>query len=53
MHGGGALDGGAVEIDASASSQFVSALLLSGPRFNQGVEVRHVGATLRPSRTSG
>ncbi|WP_330173699.1 3-phosphoshikimate 1-carboxyvinyltransferase [Streptomyces sp. NBC_01498] len=46
VHGGGALDGGAVEIDASASSQFVSALLLSGPRFNQGVEVRHVGATL-------
>lgn len=46
MHGGGALDGGTVEIDASSSSQFVSALLLSGPRFNQGVEVRHVGATL-------
>jgi 3-phosphoshikimate 1-carboxyvinyltransferase len=46
VHGGGALDGGTVEIDASSSSQFVSALLLSGPRFNQGVEVRHVGATL-------
>ncbi|WP_329381857.1 3-phosphoshikimate 1-carboxyvinyltransferase [Streptomyces sp. NBC_01716] len=46
VHGGGALDGGTVEIDASASSQFVSALLLSAPRFNQGVEVRHVGATL-------
>ncbi|MFF3749639.1 3-phosphoshikimate 1-carboxyvinyltransferase [Streptomyces sp. NPDC002018] len=46
VHGGGALDGGAVEIDASASSQFVSALLLSGARFNQGVEVRHVGAVL-------
>jgi 3-phosphoshikimate 1-carboxyvinyltransferase len=46
VHGGGALDGGRVEIDASSSSQFVSALLLSGPRFNQGVEVRHVGATL-------
>ena len=35
--------GGSVAIDASSSSQFVSALLLSGPRFNQGVEVRHVG----------
>lgn len=46
VHGGGALDGGTVEIDASSSSQFVSALLLSAPRFNQGVEVRHVGATL-------
>ncbi|MFD7319897.1 3-phosphoshikimate 1-carboxyvinyltransferase [Streptomyces sp. NPDC059875] len=46
VHGGGALDGGPVEIDASSSSQFVSALLLSAPRFNQGVEVRHVGATL-------
>ncbi|MEU3526058.1 3-phosphoshikimate 1-carboxyvinyltransferase [Streptomyces sp. NPDC038707] len=46
VHGGGALDGGPVSVDASSSSQFVSALLLSGPRFNQGVEVRHTGATL-------
>ncbi|MFE3601419.1 3-phosphoshikimate 1-carboxyvinyltransferase [Streptomyces sp. NPDC059142] len=46
VHGGGALDGGTVEIDASASSQFVSALLLSAPRFNQGVEVRHTGSVL-------
>lgn len=46
VHGGGALEGGRVEIDASSSSQFVSALLLSAPRFNQGVEVRHVGAAL-------
>src|SRR4051812_4689374 len=46
VHGGGALDGGPVEIDASSSSQFVSALLLSGPRFNQGVEVRHTGSSL-------
>ncbi|CAM5557234.1 3-phosphoshikimate 1-carboxyvinyltransferase 1 [Streptomyces xanthochromogenes] len=46
VHGAGALEGGRVEIDASSSSQFVSALLLSAPRFNQGVEVRHVGATL-------
>ncbi|WP_455356022.1 3-phosphoshikimate 1-carboxyvinyltransferase [Streptomyces sp. SYSU K217416] len=46
VHGGGALDGGTVEIDASSSSQFVSALLLSAPRFNQGVEVRHVGGPL-------
>ncbi|MEV7982291.1 3-phosphoshikimate 1-carboxyvinyltransferase [Streptomyces sp. NPDC086519] len=46
VHGSGALDGGPVSVDASSSSQFVSALLLSGPRFNQGVEVRHVGASL-------
>ncbi|MBM9619454.1 3-phosphoshikimate 1-carboxyvinyltransferase [Streptomyces zhihengii] len=46
VHGGGALEGGAVRIDASSSSQFVSALLLSAPRFNQGVEVRHVGSVL-------
>ncbi|WP_089098866.1 3-phosphoshikimate 1-carboxyvinyltransferase [Streptomyces hyaluromycini] len=46
VHGGGALDGGPVSIDASSSSQFVSALLLSGPRFNQGVEVRHTGRSL-------
>ncbi|MFE1559714.1 3-phosphoshikimate 1-carboxyvinyltransferase [Streptomyces sp. NPDC058734] len=46
VQGGGALEGGTVEIDASNSSQFVSALLLSAPRFNQGVEVRHVGGKL-------
>lgn len=44
VHGGGSLGGGTVEVDASSSSQFVSALLLSAPRFNQGVEVRHVGS---------
>ncbi|NGO67377.1 3-phosphoshikimate 1-carboxyvinyltransferase [Streptomyces boncukensis] len=46
VHGSGSLTGGTVEIDASSSSQFVSALLLSGPRFNQGVEVRHTGRAL-------
>jgi 3-phosphoshikimate 1-carboxyvinyltransferase len=33
-----------VEIDASASSQFVSALLLAAPRFRRPLVVRHVGA---------
>ncbi|NLU67240.1 3-phosphoshikimate 1-carboxyvinyltransferase [Streptomyces sp. HNM0574] len=46
VHGGGSVEGGTVEIDASSSSQFVSALLLSGARFNQGVEVRHTGGAL-------
>lgn len=46
VHGSGSLAGGPVEIDASSSSQFVSALLLSAPRFNQGVDVRHIGGPL-------
>jgi 3-phosphoshikimate 1-carboxyvinyltransferase len=35
--------GGTVRIDASASSQFVSALLLAGPRFDEGLTLRHEG----------
>ncbi|MER6911591.1 3-phosphoshikimate 1-carboxyvinyltransferase [Streptomyces sp. NPDC000594] len=46
VHGHGALNGGPVDVDASSSSQFVSALLLSAPRFNQGVEVRNTGERL-------
>ncbi|MEU3465131.1 3-phosphoshikimate 1-carboxyvinyltransferase [Streptomyces sp. NPDC006733] len=46
VQGAGSLSGGKVEVDASSSSQFVSALLLSGPRFNQGLELRHTGRTL-------
>lgn len=45
----GDLAGGAIDIDASASSQFVSALLLAGSRFRQGLRLRHVGEVL-PSR---
>ena len=36
VHGRGALDGGTVDIDASSSSQFVSALLLSGAALRPG-----------------
>jgi 3-phosphoshikimate 1-carboxyvinyltransferase len=43
VHGTGSVRGGRVTIDASASSQFVSALLLAGARFDEGVDVRHVG----------
>ena len=43
VHGRGALPGGRVTIDASASSQFVSALLLAGARYDAGVEVVHEG----------
>ncbi len=41
--GTGSVSGGTVVIDASASSQFVSALLLAGARFDHGVDVRHDG----------
>jgi 3-phosphoshikimate 1-carboxyvinyltransferase len=43
VRGTGRVRGGAIEIDASASSQFVSALLLAGARFDEGLTVRHVG----------
>jgi 3-phosphoshikimate 1-carboxyvinyltransferase len=43
VHGRGMLPGGAVTLDASGSSQLVSALLLAGARFDKGVEVHHQG----------
>jgi len=42
----GQIEGGYLEIDASASSQFVSGLLLAAPRFTKGLELRHVGKDL-------
>ncbi|MCU1416808.1 MAG: 3-phosphoshikimate 1-carboxyvinyltransferase [Schumannella sp.] len=46
IHGTGAVEGGEVTIDASASSQFVSGLLLAAPRFRRGLTLRHAGARL-------
>jgi 3-phosphoshikimate 1-carboxyvinyltransferase len=46
VHGRGWLLGGSVTLDASMSSQFVSALLLAAPRFADALEVRHVGGKL-------
>ncbi len=46
VHGAGALPGGTVEIDASASSQFVSGMLLSAASFTHGVRVMHRGSAL-------
>lgn len=46
VHGTGHVAGGEVTIDASASSQFVSALLLSGPRFDDGLLLTHSGSRL-------
>jgi 3-phosphoshikimate 1-carboxyvinyltransferase len=43
LHATGGLSGGEVVIDASASSQFVSGLLLSGARYEKGVTVVHDG----------
>ncbi|HEY0188276.1 MAG TPA: 3-phosphoshikimate 1-carboxyvinyltransferase [Cellulomonas sp.] len=44
--GTGAVTGGEVAVDASGSSQFVSALLLAAPRFARGLTVRHTGRSL-------
>lgn len=46
LHSTGGLRGGKVKLDASLSSQFVSGLLLSGARFEQGVHIVHTGSTL-------
>ena len=43
IQGQGEVQGGTIEIDASASSQFVSGLLLVGARFKIGLTVSHVG----------
>jgi 3-phosphoshikimate 1-carboxyvinyltransferase len=40
-----AVRGGCVTVDASASSQFVSALLLAGARYPDGLEITHSGRT--------
>lgn len=46
VHGARSVHGGEIEIDASASSQFVSALLLVGARFDEGLTLHHRGERL-------
>ncbi len=46
VRGHGAIRGGTVYIDASASSQFVSGLLLAGAAFRIGLTLVHTGSTL-------
>ena len=46
LNGSGRIKGGQVEIDASASSQFISALLLLGPATDNGITVKHIGKSL-------
>ncbi len=43
VDGTGTVPGGAVTLDASSSSQFISALLLAGARYDDGVTVHHDG----------
>jgi 3-phosphoshikimate 1-carboxyvinyltransferase len=46
VHGTGTASGGEITIDASASSQFVSGLLLAAARYEKGLTVRHEGEHL-------
>ncbi|MDX6240216.1 MAG: 3-phosphoshikimate 1-carboxyvinyltransferase [Kribbellaceae bacterium] len=43
VNGTGSVRGGKVTLDASSSSQFISALLLAGARYDEGVDIRHDG----------
>ena len=46
ISGAGKIPGGAITIDASKSSQFLSALLLIGPSMVNGISVTHAGPAL-------
>jgi len=46
LHGTGNIPGGALTIDASASSQFLSALLLVAASFDNGIVATHKGGLL-------
>lgn len=46
VHGTGKVAGGEIAIDASASSQFVSGLLLAAARYEKGLTLRHKGEHL-------
>ncbi|MFF5226243.1 3-phosphoshikimate 1-carboxyvinyltransferase [Dactylosporangium sp. NPDC000521] len=46
VHGIGRVTGGTATIDASASSQMLSGLLLAAPEFDRGLTVRHAGPAL-------
>ncbi len=46
INGSGAITGGTLEIDASASSQFISALLMIGPATKTGITIKDIGKSL-------
>jgi 3-phosphoshikimate 1-carboxyvinyltransferase len=50
VRGRGSVPGGGVHLDASASSQFVSGLLLAGARYDKGIEIVHTGEYSVPSQ---
>ena len=46
INGSGSITGGTLEIDASSSSQFISALLMIGPATKQGITIKDIGKSL-------
>jgi len=46
INSNGQLNGGSVEVDASLSSQFISALLLVAPATREGITVKNIGGSL-------
>jgi 3-phosphoshikimate 1-carboxyvinyltransferase len=46
INANGQLQGGSVEVDATSSSQFISALLLVAPATKEGITVIHTGTSL-------
>ena len=46
INANGQLKGGTVEVDATLSSQFISALLLVAPATLEGITVKHIGSSL-------
>lgn len=46
IEGKGFVTGGRTTIDSSASSQFITALLLAGSRYDEGLTVESIGATV-------
>ncbi|GAA2284043.1 3-phosphoshikimate 1-carboxyvinyltransferase [Glycomyces scopariae] len=50
VNAAGRVKGGELEVDASKTSQLVSALLMAAPRFENGLDLRHTGDRPVPSR---
>jgi 3-phosphoshikimate 1-carboxyvinyltransferase len=46
INGSGEIKGGVVDVDASASSQFISALMLLGPATKNGLIIKNIGNSL-------
>lgn len=46
INGSGRLQGGNLEIDATSSSQFISALMMVAPATEKGITITHVGQSL-------